>query len=91
MYLRAQEIAEQRTGMPAYLCDDEDWYAAVEEARAELGITEKAPVCPYCGKVAPYGDERHMWLNIHNSGAHRFWWKMMHKLGKKKWGSPRLK
>jgi hypothetical protein len=81
MYIRAQAIAEQRTGMPAYLCDDEDWYAAVEEARAELGITERAPVCSHCGEVAPYGDERHQWLSAHNNGFHRGWWKIKRKLG----------
>lgn len=74
LYLKAQEIAQRNTGMPAYLCDDEDWYAAVEEARAELGITEKAPVCPHCGDVAPYGDARHAWISWHNSKAH-IWWR----------------
>lgn len=73
LYLKAQEIAQRNTGMPAYLCDDEDWYAAVEEARAELGIAEKAPVCPYCGDVAPYGDARNAWISWHNSKAH-IWW-----------------
>lgn len=30
----AREIAERRTGMPAYLVDDEGWYAAAAEAEA---------------------------------------------------------
>lgn len=81
MYLRAQEIAERNTGMPAYLCSDEIWYESVEQARAELGITERAPVCSHCGEVAPYGDERHTWLSIHNSGFHRGWWRIKRKLG----------
>lgn len=75
LYIKAQTIVERNTGRPAYLSDDEEWYAAVEEARAELGITEKAPVCPHCGSVAPYGDERHMWISIHSSRLHRWWWK----------------
>jgi hypothetical protein len=35
-----------------------------------------APVCPHCGDVAPYGDARHMWINIHlESVLHRWWWR----------------
>ena len=30
----AQDIAERRTGMPAYLVDDETWAAALAEAEA---------------------------------------------------------
>lgn len=74
LYAKAQEIVERNTGKPAYLSDDEEWYAAVEEARAELGITERAPVCSYCGSVAPYGDERHMWINVHQSIFHRLYY-----------------
>lgn len=73
LYARARSIVEHASQMPAYLCDDEIWYAAVEEARAELGITERAPVCAYCGSVAPYGDERHYWLGVHDTGWHRWW------------------
>lgn len=75
VYARARSIVEHASGMPAYLADDELWYAAVDEARAELGITEKAPMCEWCGSVAPYGDARHGWISWHNSGAHRWWWK----------------
>lgn len=33
------------------------------------------PVCPHCGSVAPYGDERHMWISVHLEGRlHRWWW-----------------
>lgn len=27
--------------------------------------------CPYCGDIAPYGDERHTWLQAHESVGHR--------------------
>lgn len=30
----ARDIAERRTGMPAYLVDDETWHAAMAEAEA---------------------------------------------------------
>lgn len=30
----AREIAERRTGMPAYLTDDETWFAVLAEAEA---------------------------------------------------------
>jgi hypothetical protein len=79
VYARARSILEHASGMPAYLCDDELWYAAVEEARAELGITERAPVCKYCGDVAPYGDERHYWIGWHYSFIHRWYWRIRNK------------
>lgn len=31
-----------------------------------------APVCEYCGSVAPYGDERNYWI-----GAHQHRWKRL--------------
>lgn len=34
-----------------------------------------APVCELCGDVAPYGDERMLWLFIHGS----WWHRTMHK------------
>jgi hypothetical protein len=35
------------------------------------------PQCPYCGNIAPYGDERHMWMRVHlDSRLHRWWWKL---------------
>lgn len=74
VYARARDIAEHASGMAAYLCDDETWYAAVNQARAELGITERAPVCIHCGSVAPHGDERNTWISIHNGWFHRKWW-----------------
>lgn len=70
LYRLARDIVERNTRKPSYLSDDEEWYTAVEEARAELGITEKAPVCVYCGDVAPYGDARHSWISWHNSRLH---------------------
>lgn len=73
VYQKAQEIVERNTGRPAYISSDEEWYTAVEEARAELGDTERAPVCSLCGDVAPYGDERLAWISLHNSGFHRWW------------------
>lgn len=31
--------------------------------------------CPYCDDLAPYGDERHIWLRAHlDSRIHRVWW-----------------
>jgi hypothetical protein len=83
LYIKAQEVVERNTGKPAYLSDDEEWYAAVEEARAELGLTERAPVCMYCGSVAPYGDERHMWISVHQSWFHKRWWSLRKNWGKR--------
>lgn len=40
----AREIAERRTGMPAYLVDDETWAAA--EAEAEATYREPEPLSP---------------------------------------------
>lgn len=38
------------------------------------------PVCPHCGSVAPYGEERMMWLTVHiDSSLHRWWWRMRNK------------
>lgn len=35
----------------------------------------KAPQCPYCDAIAPYGDARHVWLRAHlDSRLHRSWW-----------------
>lgn len=71
VYARARSIVEHASGMPAYLCDDEIWYAAVDEARRELRVIgEKAPICVHCGDVAPYGDERHYWIGWHNGRIH---------------------
>lgn len=75
LFARARSIVEHATGAPAYLCEEEIWYAAVDEAAAELGILDRAPVCEWCGSVAPYGDERHMWISIHQSWFHKRWWK----------------
>lgn len=82
VYARARSILEHASGKPAYLCDDELWYAAVEEARIELGNTERAPVCKYCGDVAPYGDQRDYWIGWHYSFIHRWYWRIRNKLGK---------
>lgn len=39
------------------------------------------PVCPHCGSVAPYGEERLSWLEIHiDSSWHRWWSGVKHKL-----------
>jgi hypothetical protein len=73
VYAMARDIVECRTLSPAYLADDYDWYASVEEAREMLGIVERAPMCVYCGSVAPYGDARHEWISWHNSKLHRWW------------------
>jgi hypothetical protein len=39
----ARGIAERRTGMPAYLVDDETWEAAMAEAEAERRSPEPEP------------------------------------------------
>lgn len=37
----------------------------------------RAPVCPHCGDIAPYGDARHMWISAHlESRLHRWWWNL---------------
>lgn len=34
--------------------------------------------CPYCGELAPYGDERIVWLSAHlDSWWHHAWWVLM--------------
>lgn len=39
------------------------------------------PVCPHCGSVAPYGEERMPWLETHvDSRWHRWWSGVKHKL-----------
>lgn len=39
------------------------------------------PVCPHCGLVAPYGEERNPWLETHiDSPWHRWWWGIRKKL-----------
>ena len=58
-----------------YQVDEATWRGAVTMARELLGITERAPVCPYCGSVAPYGDERHIWISVHQGKLHRWRWK----------------
>lgn len=80
LYQLARDIAERNTGMPAYLCDDEAWHTAVDEARMQLGITEKAPVCVYCGDVAPYGDARNNWITFHHSLIHRLYYTKIRKV-----------
>lgn len=49
----------------------------MEETRRRLALRNrvKAPQCPYCGDIAPYGDARHQWLRAHlDSHLHRWWW-----------------
>lgn len=42
------------------------------------------PVCPHCGSVAPYGDERIVWFSAHiDSRLHCWWWKLKKLVGKK--------
>lgn len=74
VYALARELVEGRTLTPAYLADDEAWYAAVEDARAALEIPERAPICRYCGSVAPYGDGRIQWIDAHQSIFHRLYY-----------------
>lgn len=75
----AQEIVERVTGRPAYLCTDEEWAEAYAEARLRVGA-KGPPTCPHCGDIAPYGDERWIWLSAHmDSLSHRWYWKL------KKW------
>lgn len=31
-----------------------------------------APVCDICGSVAPYGDERNLWIGAHTHRIKRF-------------------
>lgn len=82
LYARAREIAEQRTGMPAYLVDDEEWYGAVDLARMELGIfSDNAPVCPHCGDQGPHADGRIQWISAHlDSRLHRWWWRYVRRV-----------
>lgn len=48
--------------------------------RLATQMRAKAPQCPYCGNIAPYGDARHQWMNLHlNSWRHRGWWKLRPK------------
>lgn len=41
------------------------------------------PVCPHCREMAPYGDERLVWLSAHlDSRLHRLWWTLKRWLEK---------
>lgn len=44
VYALARDIAERRTGMPAYLVDGETWAAALDEAKATYVAPE--PLSP---------------------------------------------
>jgi hypothetical protein len=80
-YAKVRKTAESRTGRPAYLATDEEWAEAVDEVLVSLTSGDWRPsdeyphLCPYCGDVPPYGDERHMWISAHlNNLPHRWWW-----------------
>lgn len=73
VYMLARKLVEERTLAPSYSADDEAWYTALEDARVALGVREKAPVCVYCGSVAPYGDPRTQWIDAHQSIFHRLY------------------
>lgn len=39
------------------------------------------PVCPHCGAVAPYGDGRSLWVQVHlKSQFHQFGWRVRRRL-----------
>lgn len=35
-----------------------------------------APKCELCGSVAPYGDERNIWIGYHAAWYHRAYWRV---------------
>lgn len=78
---KVREKVEENTRRPAYLCSDEEWAQAVDEVMEEEkkkgNPITSAPICPHCGSIAPYGDERNMWIWAHiDSRLHRWWWKL---------------
>src|ERR1044071_59552 len=41
------------------------------------GLIMNPPVCPYCGDIAPFGDERLIWISAHlDNRFHRLWWEL---------------
>lgn len=40
----------------------------------------KRPLCDYCLDLAPYGDERNLWLDYHLSWYHKLYWTIRNKL-----------
>jgi hypothetical protein len=79
---KVRDRVEAVTMRPAYLCTDEEWLAAVDYVLELEGVNApKAPVCPHCGDVAPYGDEHWMWISAHlDSKWHAFWCQIKKKL-----------
>lgn len=79
LLIKVRDQVERNTRRPAYMCDDEEWAVAFDEvlaAHPELS-KPKPPVCPHCGSMAPYGDERNIWISAHlESRPHRLWWKL---------------
>lgn len=78
-YDAVRDIVVHNTGRPPYLCSDEEWVNALDEAvgRGLMHPDVVFTVCPHCLSVAPYGDERDLWVENHlESHLHRWWWKL---------------
>src|SRR4051812_2926430 len=66
--------------VPGGLTADEREVAQIVGQWALDGVPVR-PVCPHCGSVAPYGEERHPWLRVHiESEWHRLWWNLRQRL-----------
>lgn len=84
-YRLVRETVERNTGRPSYLSSDEEWIEALDQVVAKGGPHVEAvvftlPVCPYCGSMAPFGDERHYWNRAHlESRFHKWWWNLKGK------------
>lgn len=68
----ARDIAEHRTGMPAYLVDDETWGAALAEAEATYVQPEpESPIAAACRRARGdlRGEEVVQAIEAYNRGA----------------------
>lgn len=65
--------------IPGGLTEDERDVTRVVGQWALNGVYVR-PVCPHCGSVTPFGDERVKWLEAHiDSRVHRWWWDLRNK------------
>lgn len=67
--------------IPGEVTEDERDVAQIVGRWAMDGVPVH-PVCPHCGATAPHGDERIVWLQIHNSRPHRLWHKAKYRVKK---------
>lgn len=79
VFEKARFLLIHFNNLSPYQAEEEAWAGAVTMARELLGDSEQAPVCPYCGSVAPYGDERLIWISIHEGRFHRWRWRRREK------------